>query len=198
MDALHDRPILPPAPVAATTTDSLEAGALGFLVAGSVAAIVASVAWWLSLTPVAVIAAIGIPIGAVLAAAAGRRLAGPRWFGTAVGLGLVAPLVPAALIVAYVVIAALPALADGAWNAILGGVGVSLIVICYAEIFGAPVAVPVSVVAGFLVRRAARMPADRARRHVAALVIVAVALAAVTLILTGWSPYANALGMPGD
>ena len=199
MDALHDRPILPPAPVAATTTDSLEPGVLGFLIAGSVAAVVASAAWWLSLTPVALIAAVGIPIGAVLAAAAGRRLTGPGWFGTAVGLGLIAPLVPGGLIAAaFLQIAASGGTVTGVPGPAVGGLEIAIIALIYAELVGAPVAVPVSVVSGFLIRRAARMPADRARHHVAALVIVAVALAGVTLILAGWTPYANALGIPGD
>jgi hypothetical protein len=198
MDALHDRAILPPAPGAATTTERLEPGVLGFLVAGSVSAIVASVAWWLNLAPVAVIAAVGIPIGAVLAAAAGKKLAGPGWFATAVGLGLVAPLVPAGLIGLAVGGAGLGAIGSSGWDALSGGLEVVFIAILYGEVLGAPVAVPVSVVAGFLVRRAARMPADRARRHVAALVIVAVGLAATTLIVVGWSPYTTLWGVSGD
>ena len=92
----------------------------------------------------AVIAAAGIPIGAALAAADGRRLAGPGWFGTAIKLGLLAPLIPGGLIAAaFLVIAASGATVTGLPGAAVGGLEIAAIALIYAEVLGAPVAVPV-------------------------------------------------------
>ena len=54
-------------------------------------------------------------------------------------------------------------------------------VLPYGMVFGTPVAVPVSIVGGFLVHRAGRMAPGRARRHVGALVVAAGVASLVTL-----------------
>ena len=171
---------LPPTPVTLAADERrADPRVLGLLIGAAVPALVASVAWWVGVDVVAIIAAAGIPIGAMLGAVLGRQLAGDDWIGFAFLAGIVAPLV-ATVVIALVAIGGDVATSPAdALGALLVG---TFVVAIYAEGLGAPITVPTAIVAGLLVRRAARMPIRRAALHVGLLVLVACAAAGATLL----------------
>jgi len=148
------------------------------VVGAAVPALVACAAWWLGAGFVAAVAAGGVVVGPLVAVRRAEHLARPGWLQTSIVLGIQAPLALCLLISAYAIAGSLlaaldpdPAYAYGAF----------LFVIPYGMLFGTPVAIPVAIVAGFLVHRASGMSPARARRHVGALAIAAVAGSVVTL-----------------
>jgi hypothetical protein len=149
------------------------------LVGGTVPAVVAVAAWWLGITFVALVAAFGVPIGAVLAALAAVRAMRPGWVALVVLVALVAPLVGSAVLVM--------AGTSGDPGQLLVGF---LFLTIYAELFGVPVTLPTAFVATLLLRRLGRMPAGRAMRNAAAFAVPA-AIAAVATLAVAVGPAAG-------
>jgi hypothetical protein len=173
--------LLPPLPIAADTR-RLDPSLIGCLVGGAVPALVASIAWWFDVTWVAAVASAGIPIGAVVAAIAAPRMAGPDWVGAAVLAGLSAPLVPGVLIALGFLAGSAGTAASSGLDVALGGVFLALVALVFAELGGAPITLPLAFVVALLIRRAALMPARRAAIHVGALVVISGVLAFTTLV----------------
>ena len=160
-------------------------------VGAAVPVLAASVAWWLGIPFVAAILAGGAVAGPLAAVRRANRLVGPRWLPVAIVSGIEAPFLAAGVVLLVAIIGAAwsPGDSGGLEYAAFG----ALFMLLYATIFGLPVALPVAVVAGFLVRRAALLGPERARRHVALLVVVAagagvISLAGVTGVLESVAP----------
>lgn len=150
------------------------------LVGAAVSALVACVAWWLGVPFVAALAAGGVLAGPLVAVRRAERLTGPGWLATSIVLGIQAPLLVCLVITAYgIVTSVLAALSPdpGTANALWA----FAFVLPYGMVLGTPVAVPVSIVAGFLVHRAAGMEPERAHRHVGTLAVAALVASLVTL-----------------
>jgi hypothetical protein len=150
------------------------------LVGAAVSALVACVAWWLGVPFVAALAAGGVVAGPLVAVRRAGRLAGPGWLATSIVLGIQAPLLVCLVITAYGIVTSIlaaldpdPATANAYWA--------FAFVLPYGMVFGTPVAVPVSIVAGFLVHRVAGMRPERAQRHVGTLAVAALVASLVTL-----------------
>ena len=153
-------------------------------VGAAVPVLAASVAWWLGIPFVAAILAGGAVAGPLAAVRRANRLVGPRWLPVAIVSGIEAPFLAAGAVLLVAVIGAAwsPGDSGGLEYAAFG----ALLVLLYATIFGLPFALPVAVVAGFLVRRAALLGPERGRRHVALLVVVAAGAGVISLAgLTG-------------
>jgi hypothetical protein len=192
---------LPPAPVAVAVDGEPHANPrlLGLVIGAAVPALVASVAWWVDVDFVAIIAAAGIPIGAILGAWLGRRWLDSAWIGFALLAGIAAPLMAVAVLSAVFLVTGSGSNVDGGTQALSSWFVVSLLAAVYGEVFGTPITVPTALVAGFLVRRAARMPIRRAAMHVGLLVVATIALGAVTLLAYAGllAPLGVARGIPG-
>ena len=124
---------LPPLPVAAATK-RVDPPILGFVIGAAIPALVASAAWWLDVPWIALVAVVGIPIGALFAAIVAPRMVGPDWVGATLLAALAAPLVPGALIaLGFLAGSVATAFGSGA-DAILGGVYFALIALVVAEL----------------------------------------------------------------
>ena len=112
---------LPPLPVAAATK-RVDPPLLGFVIGAAIPALVASAAWWLDIPWIALVAVVGIPIGALFAAIVAPRMVGPDWVGATLLAALAAPLVPGALIAIGFLAGSVAAATGSGADAILGGV----------------------------------------------------------------------------
>ena len=185
---------------------STETQVQAVVIGASVPALVASVAFWLGVEWIAVIASFGVPIGAVLAVEGAGRMTGPDWIVGSLRAAVIAPLAGALLVLGGGVLAAgLGAVLgpDGLGavrpEAILGVVAFGLMVVFIAEIVGVPVTFPTALIVAFLLRRATRM-GPAARPHLVALGVVATTLALVSLLaasgeLNGIAPGLVPLGL---
>ena len=171
---------LPPLPVAAATK-RVDPPLLGFVIGAAIPALVASAAWWLDVPWIALVAVVGIPIGALFAAIVAPRMVGPDWVGATLLAALAAPLVPGALIAIGLLAGSVAAATGSGADAILGGVYFALIALVVAELGGAPITLPVAFVVALLVRRAFGMSERRAIGHVGALAAVTVVVGLVTI-----------------
>ncbi len=171
---------LPPLPVAAGTR-RLDPPLLGFVIGAAVPALVASAAWWLNVPWIALVAAVGIPIGALFAAVVAPRMVGTDWVGATLLAALAAPLVPGVVIAIGFLAGSLATAFGTGTDAVLGGVYFGVIALVVAELAGAPITLPVAFVVALLVRRAAGMSERRALGHVGALVAVALVVGVFTI-----------------
>jgi hypothetical protein len=167
---------------------STETQVQAILIGASVPALVASTAFWLHVEWVAAIAALGVPLGAVLAVEGAGWMTGPDWIIGSLRAAFLAPLAAAALIVGGGVIAAIAGvvLEPGGLlgvqpEAVVGVIAFGLLVVLVAEVVGLPVTIPTAVLVAFLLRRAARL-GPAARPHVIALVVVAAVVGVVSLL----------------
>lgn len=174
-------PRVEPADAPGAATDATGIGPLALGIGAAVPALVASGAWWLGVDYVATVAAVGIPIGGILAALAARRLVERDWIAVTLLLGFGAPLVPGFLIAAAGVLSGIGAMGELGAEQALGGLWFGLLAVVFAHVLGLPVTLPVATIVGILVHRAAVLGTRRARNHVAALVIAAVAASIVTV-----------------
>ena len=171
---------LPPLPVTAGTR-RLDPPVLGFVIGAAVPALVASAAWWLDVPWIALVAVVGIPIGALFAAVVAPRMVGAEWVGATLLAALAAPLVPGALIAVGILAGSFATTFGTGPDAILGAVYFGVIALVVAELAGAPITLPVAFVVALLVRRAAAMPERRALVHVGALVAITLVIGVVTI-----------------
>jgi hypothetical protein len=167
---------------------STETQVQAILIGASVPALIASTAFWLHVEWVAAIAALGVPLGAVLAVEGAGWMTGPDWIIGSLRAAFLAPLAAAALIVGGGVIAAIAGvvLEPGGLlgvqpEAVVGVIALGLLVVLVAEVVGLPVTIPTAVLVAFLLRRAARL-GPAARPHVIALVVVAAVVGVVSLL----------------
>jgi hypothetical protein len=167
---------------------STETQVQAILIGASVPALVASTAFWLHVEWVAAIAALGVPLGAVLAVEGAGWMTGPDWIIGSLRAAFLAPLAAAALIVGGGVIAAIAGvvLEPGGLlgvqpEAVVGVIAFGLLVVLVAEVVGLPVTIPTALLVAFLLRRAARL-GPAARPHVIALVVVAAVVGVVSLL----------------
>jgi hypothetical protein len=167
---------------------STETQVQAILIGASVPALVASTAFWLHVEWVAAIAALGVPLGAVLAVEGAGWMTGPDWIIGSLRAAFLAPLAAAALIVGGGVIAAIAGvvLEPGGLlgvqpEAVVGVIAFGLLVVLVAEVVGLPVPIPTALLVAFLLRRAARL-GPAARPHVIALVVVAAVVGVVSLL----------------
>jgi hypothetical protein len=167
---------------------STETQVQAILIGASIPALVASTAFWLHVEWVAAIAALGVPLGAVLAVEGAGWMTGPDWIIGSLRAAFLAPLAAAALIVGGGVIAAIAGvvLEPGGLlgvqpEAVVGVIAFGLLVVLVAEVVGLPVTIPTALLVAFLLRRAARL-GPAARPHVIALVVVAAVVGVVSLL----------------
>ena len=178
-----------PAPATRSTgAVSTETQVQAILIGASVPALVASAAFWLHVEWVAVIAACGVPIGAVLAVEGAGWMTGPDWILGSLRAALIAPLAAAVLLVGGAVVAAVVGTVlepEGFLGlqpeAIAGVIAFGLLVVLVAEVVGMPVTFPTALIVAFLLRRAARL-GPAARPLVVALALVAAVAAVVSLL----------------
>src|SRR3712207_4936224 len=118
----------------ATATPAQPTGAVAarsFLVGAAVPALVASAAWWLGVPYIAVVAAVGSPIGGILALAASERLA-RDWASTSALLGLGAPLIPGSLIGLALLLRGVASSTEGGPASLAGGVLLAIVALVAA------------------------------------------------------------------
>jgi len=187
-----DAPVFPwdpPAfavPVPAPQPDTLAARTwwlriAGVLVGGAVPALFAAVAWWLHVDYVAVVAACGVPVGALLVGATAHRIVGRDGAATTVVLIVTAP-----FIAALVIAAAMTFGSSTPGLEIFGAViSIGVIVIVVAEIGGVPVTAPVGVVTALLLRRLASLTPGRGLAWALVLALAAALLGGITFAAAG-------------
>src|SRR6188472_3635255 len=136
---------------------STETQVQAILIGASVPALVASTAFWLHVEWVAAIAALGVPLGAVLAVEGAGWMTGPDWIIGSLRAAFLAPLAAAALIVGGGVIAAIAGvvLEPGGLlgvqpEAVVGVIAFGLLVVLVAEVVGLPVTIPTALLVAFL------------------------------------------------
>ena len=112
---------LPPLPVTAAHEAASTRRSSDSSIGAAVPALVASAAWWLGVPWIALVAAVGIPIGALFAAVVAPRMVGPDWVGATLLAALAAPLVPGALIAVGLLAGSIATAFGSVADAILGG-----------------------------------------------------------------------------
>ena len=169
---------VPPAPVVEPETEvQLYAIAIG----ASVPALLAAATWWLDASVIAVIAALGILIGPVLAVEGAGRMLAPSWWAGALRAAVLAPLAVASLILIGVAMYGVAAIVTASFDGLVGAFVLGFLVVAVAMVVGTPITLPTALVVAWLLRRAARMDQRRARLHVGVLVAAAVSAAVITL-----------------
>jgi hypothetical protein len=150
-------------------------------IGASVPAILASATWWLRLEWIAVIAAIGILVGPVLAVEGAGRMLGRSWWAAALRAGFLAPLAVASLILVGVALFGVVAIVTASFDGLFGAFVFGFLVVIVAMAIGLPITMPTAFVVAWLLRRAATMDRPRARLHVGILTAVAATAGAITL-----------------
>jgi hypothetical protein len=170
-----------PMPPARTIEPGTDLQLYAIAIGASVPAILASAAWWLHLEWIAVIAAVGMFVGPVLAVEGAGRMLGRSWWVGALRAGFLAPLAVATLILVlvavYGVVAILTMSIDGLFFTFVFG----FMVVAVAMAVGLPITLPTALVVAWLLRRAAAMDQREARLHVGALAAGAALAGAITL-----------------